>query len=284
MFANVEKSKSKAEVLKQLIRAKKEIKGRETERVLGEQAFFEDADKLFKPITNTQGKIGDNQNRLLAMQNRALANMIEHRAGAPAIEQDMPFVDEPIEERIELIEPEYPDLGLRGILRLDTKVGKNWYLPTRPMSRDDLDSLSIEELLTHRDEFVTSYLKLDKHLDKPIVKARTKPENLHIAYTNLGKAGLYLNYLREYISWRDSNPPPLEGDDVRGSGLRGKTGVQILGTPKEILDELSLAVASIQAGNTSSILKNKVITIADYLYKNKHIRKPTYLEIFKVMK
>ena len=99
--------------------------------------------------------------------------------------------------------------------------------------------------------------------------------------------------MREYITWRESIPPPLEGDDVvDGSGLKRRskttkktcTDVQILGTPKEILDELSLAVASIQAGNTSSILKNKVITIADYLYKNKHIRKPTYLEILKVIK
>ena len=75
MFANVERSKNKADILKQLINAKKQIKGRETERILGEQAFFEDADKLFKPIINTQNKIGDDQNKLLALQNRALANM-----------------------------------------------------------------------------------------------------------------------------------------------------------------------------------------------------------------
>ena len=98
--------------------------------------------------------------------------------------------------------------------------------------------------------------------------------------------------MREYISWRESIPPPLEGELPEGSGLKRRSrvskktcnGVQILGTPKEILNELSLAVASIQAGNTSSILKNKVITIADYLYKNKHIRKPAYLEILKVIK
>ena len=309
MFAKVERSKTKADILKQLISAKKEIKGRETQRVLGEQAFCEDTDKLFKPIINTQNKIGDKQNRLLALQNRALANVIEHQRGIPAIqgeadEVEEPIIQEPEEMRIEQVEPEYPDLGLKGIYGLDTRIGTNDYLQTRPLSRDQLNDLSNDELIEHGDAFRSSYLELKTHLEKPIVKAKTKQHNLRNAYLKLGKAGLYLNYLREYISWRDSIqpsvdapfgrfPPPLEGDDdAEGSGLKGRSrvvkktcnNVQILGTPKEILDELSLAVASIKAGNTSSILKNKVITIADYLYKNKYIRKPTYLEIFKVMK
>ena len=291
MFAKVRTSKTKADILKQLISAKKEIKDRETGRILEEQAFFEDADKLFKPIINTQNKIGDQQNRLLALQNRALTNMIEHQRGIPAIDGEVdevgePIIQEPEDNRIEQVEPEYPDLDLKGIPGLDTKVGSNWYLSIRPLSREDLNDLSVEEVIKHGDEFRNSYLELKTHLDKPIVQAKTKPHNLRNAYIKLDKAGKYLNYLREYIDWRESIQPSVGSGLERRSRVSKKTcnGVQILGTPKEILNELSLAVASIQAGNTSSILKNKVITIADYLYTNKHIRKPTYLEILKVIK
>ena len=182
MFAKVERSKTKADILKQLISAKKEIKGRETERVLGEQAFFEDTDKLFKPIINTQNKISDKQNRLLTLQNRALANVMEHQREIPAIGEveayDGPFVQEPEEMRIEQVEPEYPDLGLKGIPGLDTRIGRNWYLPTRPMSRDELNDLSIEDLWKHRDKFVASYLELNDHIDKPNVQRKTNKDDL----------------------------------------------------------------------------------------------------------
>ena len=193
MFAKVRTSKTKANILKQLISARKEIKDRETERILGEQAFFEDADKLVKPIINTPNKIGDQQNRLLTLQNRALANVIEHQEGVPAIDEveayDEPFVQESEEMRIEQVEPEYPDLDLKGIPGLDTKVGNNWYLSIRPMSKDDLNGLSVEEVIEHDDEFKASYLELKNHLDKPIVQAKTKPQNLRNAYIKLDKAG-----------------------------------------------------------------------------------------------
>lgn len=298
MFANVGQSKNKADVLKQLISAKKEIRGRDTERVLGEQAFFEDVGGLFKPLIETQKRIG-------VRQQKALANMIKPREKTPAIapgvgaitsEVEEPFVTEPIEERIELVEPDYPDLDFMGMPGLDVKIGKNWYLPELPKSRDELNGLSLEDVYEYKRKFDASYLVLYDHLKKPVVIAKTKPDNIRNARTNLGKAGKYVDYLRRYIDWRESIPPPLEDSqpgaegDVYGRGFKkrapkNKGGcIQILGTPKEILNELSLAVASIDAGNTSSMLKNKVITIADYLYKNEHIRKPMYLELLKVIK
>ena len=67
-----------------------------------------------------------------------------------------------------------------------------------------------------------------------------------------------------------------------GSGMRQKRGSVIdvvVGSPEELLDQMQLALASIQAGNSSNLLKNKVIAIADYLLKINKIKKSTYIEL-----
>ena len=59
----------------------------------------------------------------------------------------------------------------------------------------------------------------------------------------------------------------------------GKAIDVVVGNPEELLDQMQLSLASIQAGNSSNLLKNKVIAIADYLFKLNKIKKSTYIEL-----
>lgn len=70
--------------------------------------------------------------------------------------------------------------------------------------------------------------------------------------------------------------------EKKGGALRqGRSGNAvdvIVGTPEELLDQLHLILASVQAGNTSNLMRNKAIAILDNLYKGENLNKSTYIE------
>ena len=70
--------------------------------------------------------------------------------------------------------------------------------------------------------------------------------------------------------------------EKKGGALRqdrsGKAIDVIVGTAEELLDQLKLILASVQAGNTSNLMRNKAIAILDNLYKGKNLNKSTYIE------
>ena len=89
----------------------------------------------------------------------------------------------------------------------------------------------------------------------------------------------YNNIVKPYAE-RYPDRIPREGSGLKQKRV-GKVIDVVVGDTEELLDQLQLALASIQAGNTSSLLKNKVIAIADNLFKNNKIKKSTYIETIK---
>ena len=61
-------------------------------------------------------------------------------------------------------------------------------------------------------------------------------------------------------------------------GRSGNAVDVIVGTAEELLDQLRLILASVQAGNTSNLMRNKAIAILDTLYKGGNLNKSTYIE------
>ena len=55
----------------------------------------------------------------------------------------------------------------------------------------------------------------------------------------------------------------------------------IIGDINELIDDMELSLNSIKAGNTSRRLRNKVVGIANYLFKKKEIDKDLYTQLLK---
>ena len=108
------------------------------------------------------------------------------------------------------------------------------------------------------------------------------------------RSGKYNTFIKDRL---DHYPPNIKtakpfqysyNDDLvyikqkMGSGLKQKRSGRVIdvivGNAEQLLDQLQLSLASIEAGNTSNLLKNKVIAIADNLFKNGHLKKATYID------
>ena len=66
------------------------------------------------------------------------------------------------------------------------------------------------------------------------------------------------------------------------NNISGK-GLKIL-TPKEMLQQLPVALAQVQAGNNSENLLNEIRQIIDSLYQAKEITKKVYNNLMKSLK
>ena len=109
-----------------------------------------------------------------------------------------------------------------------------------------------------------------------------------IAYSNIGqlqsnfgksnKAQILQQYLKPY---RKGGPLEIKttGRGIKKSVQNRNKGIGLIvaTSPDELIDQLQLLLASIDAGNTSTTTHNKVVAIANYLFDKGHINKSTYV-------
>ena len=113
-----------------------------------------------------------------------------------------------------------------------------------------------------------------------------------VAHSNVGKLVPHFGKSNKALMLQQYLKPYRKGgvSEIRtGSGLKKEKrlvqnrnkGIDLIvaTSPDELIDKLSLLLASIEAGNTSTTTHNKVVAIGNYLFDKGHINKSTYVSI-----
>ena len=295
MYVNMSGKKSEREILEELVAFKKNLKAKDTERILSEKGFAESTEKLFKPIIEKQGTQIEKGFKGISQGLKAIEDKQVSLFNEPIeyenLESDSVNVFDPVLASI--LERVESDMKLRDLAKgIHFNKDGEITLGSKPVVIDRANDIiwlgSPENYYKLTDGLLNLLMTTDgddkKYTDleqENYVDMLFKAGLLHKKDgTRHGwKGDKYKNIVQPLVSNYPERIKPKHG-----SGLRQKKGKMIdviVGTSEELLDQLKLALASIQAGNTSNLLKNKVIAILDNLFSNKKINKSTYIEALK---
>ena len=84
----------------------------------------------------------------------------------------------------------------------------------------------------------------------------------------------FIKFFRDYIEMLSDANYVAKNNETKGKGLK------IL-TPKQMLQQLPIALAQVKAGNNSESLLNEIRQIVYSLYQSKQITKKVYNNIIK---
>lgn len=292
MFAKVSSGKSKESILKELIAARKSVQRQDTERILQEEGFEDKATKLFKPLVEKQREESKKTREALQATTDAISQiqiLPGHtlRAITEGLDKTEPEEGlDPVLGHIlsQVQRGEFPQDKAKGIkihpngsITLgseEVKINRpQGYIEMKDKKYGLTDGLLylLTTTLGNPNDFTEAEMK--NYVDMLFhAKLLHKKDGTRHGW----KGDKYLNIVKPFIQ----NYP--DNIDVTGSGIvkqkKGKVVDVIVGSTEELLDQLQLALASIQAGNTSTLLKNKAIAILNNLFKAGKINKSTYIE------
>lgn len=164
MYAKIQSTTNKADILKQLIDVKQQIKQREDESVIQKQLFDESKGKFFEPIVEEQKKI----------------------------EKDIQNVSKNI-----IVKPEFPQ-SLTDNERIRVQINRDLLLDVTTSKNLDIVPLKVVERKAN--DLQDSINNARDAVQRRRIPERTRVKHNQ----NISKSELYLEYIEQYIYWRKS--------------------------------------------------------------------------------
>ena len=164
MYAKIQSTTNKADILKQLIDVKKQIKQREDESVIQKQLFDESKGRFFEPIVEEQKKL----------------------------EKNIQDVSKNV-----MLKPEFPQ-SLTDNERIRVQINRDMLLDITTSKNLDIIPLKVVEKKANDLQDSINNAK-DAVQTRTIPEHRRVKHN-----ENISKSELYLEYIEQYVYWRKS--------------------------------------------------------------------------------
>lgn len=292
-FIKISDPKRRDEIIREYLRTKRSIQQQSFDKILEDKNIYTKQEKLFKPIIDAQKDEGEKLQKELQKVSKSVDQLTMLPPGAEGA--PLPIEGEPIDEREKMVvgplafdalsRQEFNDIK-RGLVR--ESVG-NYRIGEQKVEIKDDDFIingkvykgtpGLWNLITMKkpgkDDFTNNDLKVYKDI-------MISTNALRIPGTNTPRSAKTPKWNNiQSLIWEEQKE--LEGISSKKKGKKKGKGVEFLPSDSmQLLNQLKLAFASNQAGNTGE--RNKIVSILEALLGMGQITKNEYKTIAQDIK
>lgn len=298
-FVKISDPKKRDEIIQEYLRTKRSIQQQSFDKILEDKNIYTQGEKLFKPIIDAQKDTGEQVSKELQKVTSSLEplKMLPSPSGPLPIEAPLPPEFTGVKFGEIATKALSESIGKPGaydnVTGLYTNGGK-FFLGDKEVNFDG-DNIIIDgdeykgtpglwQLITSKTPLDGSYNQNDRDVYSDIMQ-RTNAirSEKNPSRPKLNTGFKWKNLLKPIWNEQTGKKPRTSTPKKKGKGLATGYGVEFLPSdPMQLLNQLKLAFASNQAGNTGE--RNRIVSILEALLGMGQITKNDYKTIAQDIK